>query len=129
MKRNACALAALWLLLGCLLTGCGSGGKAEPSGTWQENYDLGIRYLSEGNYKEAVLAFQAAVRIDPKRVETYVALAEAQIASGEQEAAVKTLREGIDATGKGSPSKPEYFIKNHFREGLSWIKLWLESML
>ena len=36
---------------------------------------------------------------------------------------------GIRATGKGSPSKPEYFIKNHFREGLSWIKLWLESML
>jgi uncharacterized SAM-binding protein YcdF (DUF218 family) len=37
-------------------------------------------------------------------------------------------QEGIDATGKGSPSKPEYFIKNHFREGLSWIKFWLESM-
>lgn len=36
---------------------------------------------------------------------------------------------GIAATGKGSPSKPEYFIKNHFREGLSWIKLWLESIL
>ena len=36
---------------------------------------------------------------------------------------------GITATGKGSPSKPEYFIKNHFREGLSWIKLWLESTL
>ena len=36
---------------------------------------------------------------------------------------------GISATGKGSPSKPEYFLKNHFREGLSWIKFWLESML
>lgn len=35
---------------------------------------------------------------------------------------------GIDATGKGSPSKPEYFLKNHFREGLSWIKFWLESL-
>lgn len=34
---------------------------------------------------------------------------------------------GISATGKGSPSKPEYFFKNHLREGLSWIKLWLES--
>ncbi len=38
-------------------------------------------------------------------------------------------QEGIDATGKGSPSKPEYFIKNHIREGLSWIKFWLESLL
>lgn len=36
---------------------------------------------------------------------------------------------GISATGKGSPSKPEYFIKNHIREGLSWIKFALESML
>ena len=36
---------------------------------------------------------------------------------------------GIPATGKGSPSKPEYFIKNHFREGLSWIKLALETAL
>lgn len=36
---------------------------------------------------------------------------------------------GVAATGKGSPSKPEYFIKNHFREGLSWIKFALESML
>ena len=35
---------------------------------------------------------------------------------------------GIDATGKGSPSKPEYFLKNHFREGLSWVKFWLESL-
>lgn len=37
-------------------------------------------------------------------------------------------RAGIRATGKGSPSKPEYFIKNHLREGLSWIKFWLEDM-
>ena len=37
-------------------------------------------------------------------------------------------QEGIAATGKGSPSKPEYFIKNHFREGLSWVKLALETV-
>ena len=36
---------------------------------------------------------------------------------------------GISATGKGSPSKPEYFIKNHIREGLSWIKFVLESIV
>ena len=35
---------------------------------------------------------------------------------------------GIEATGKGSPSKPEYFIKNHFREGLSWLKLAAETL-
>ena len=35
---------------------------------------------------------------------------------------------GITATGKGSPSKPEYFIKNHLREGLCWVKFIWESM-
>ena len=38
-------------------------------------------------------------------------------------------QEGISATGKGSPSKPEYFIKNHLREGLSWVKLWTQMLL
>ena len=36
---------------------------------------------------------------------------------------------GISATGMGSPSKPEYFLKNHIQESLSWIKFWLESLL
>ena len=36
---------------------------------------------------------------------------------------------GIPATGIGSPSKPEYFLKNHIQESLSWIKFWLESLL
>lgn len=32
--------------------------------------------------------------------------------------------QGYEATGLGSPCKPEYWIKNHFREALSWIKYW-----
>ena len=36
----------LLLLILILLTACGS------SGTWDEHYDLGIKYLSDGNYKE-----------------------------------------------------------------------------
>lgn len=36
---------------------------------------------------------------------------------------------GVDATGKGSPSKIEYFIRNHLREGASWIKYFLERAL
>lgn len=36
---------------------------------------------------------------------------------------------GLEATGKGSPSKPEYFIKNYLREGASWVKYMLERIL
>ena len=31
---------------------------------------------------------------------------------------------GFDAVGMGSPCKPEYWIKNHAREALAWIKYW-----
>ena len=51
-----------------LLTGCAGGSTA----TWQEQYDLGVQYLSEGNFEEAVLAFSAAIEIDSKRAEAYV---------------------------------------------------------
>lgn len=32
--------------------------------------------------------------------------------------------EGLIATGIGAPTKPEYWLKNHLRESLSWIKYW-----
>ena len=32
--------------------------------------------------------------------------------------------QGFRAVGLGSPCKQEYWIKNHFREGLAWIKYW-----
>ena len=63
MKRICSLLLTLALVLGL----CVCGQKAGTTPTWQEQYDLGIRYLSEGNYQEAILAFTAAIEIDPKR--------------------------------------------------------------
>lgn len=75
MKRFLTLLLAL-----CLLCGCGA--AAEP---WKEQYDLGIRYLSEQNYSEAILAFTAAIEVDPNRPELYIGRARAYVASGETE--------------------------------------------
>ena len=36
---------------------------------------------------------------------------------------------GIEASGAGSASKPEYWLKNHARETLSWVKFIVESVL
>ena len=36
---------------------------------------------------------------------------------------------GLDATGLGSPCLPEYWIKNHAREALAWVKYWGEKIL
>lgn len=60
-----------------ILAGCSSQMTEEPS--WQEQYDLGVRYLSEGNYEQAIIAFTAAIEIDPKQAPAYVGLADAYI--------------------------------------------------
>lgn len=52
---------------------------------WQEQYDLGVRYLSEGNYEEAIIAFTAAIEIDPKRAEGYMGRGNTYVLSGETE--------------------------------------------
>lgn len=66
------------LSLVLLLCACGQRGP-----TWQEQYDLGLRYLSEGNYEEAILAFTAAIEIDPKQALSYVGRGDAYICFGE----------------------------------------------
>ena len=76
MKRICSLFLALALILGL----CACGQKAP---TWQEQYDLGVKYLSEGNYQEAIIAFTAAIEIDPKRAEAYVSRGGAYIGSGE----------------------------------------------
>ena len=79
MRKCVCLLLSC-LLLVLPLSACGGQG-----GTWQEQYDLGVRYLSEGNYEEAIIAFTAAIDIDPKRAEAYVGRGDAYIGSGETE--------------------------------------------
>lgn len=71
----------LTIVLVLELCACGQDAVA----AWQEQYDLGVRYLSEGNYEEAILAFTAAIEIDAKRPETYVGRGHAYIESGETE--------------------------------------------
>ena len=84
MKK--CLIVVLSLLL--LLTACG---KKQTAPTWQEQYDLGVRYLSEGKYEEAIIAFEAAIEIDPKRKEAYTSLAEVYTAQGDTAKAEEVL--------------------------------------
>lgn len=70
-------LACLLALLLCagLLGGCSAQAR------WQEQYDLGMRYLNEGKYEEAILAFEAAIKIDPKNPAAYLGAGDAHLAA------------------------------------------------
>ena len=58
-----------------ILTACSPNTVA----TWQEQYDLGLRYLEEGNYEEAIIAFTAAIEIDSKQAPAYVGRGDAYV--------------------------------------------------
>ena len=66
---------------------------------WQEQYDLGMRYLTESNYEEAILAFTAAIEIDPKQADSYVYLTQVYLSAGNIEMAETIRAQGYEATG------------------------------
>ena len=101
MKRILPLLCALLLLTGCADKVTATGIIPGPT-SWQEQYDLGLRFLSDGNYKEAVIHFTAAIRIDPKQADAYRKAAEAYGATGDIEEARAILQQGITATGDAS---------------------------
>lgn len=85
MKRMICAVLAFALVLG--LVAC-----ANTEKDWQEQYDLGVRYLEDGDYEQAILAFSAAIKIDSSRPEAYVGRADAYVATGETDKALKDYK-------------------------------------
>ena len=92
MKRLICILLAFVIAL----SGCSRKNNAYTA--WQEQYDLGVRYLSEGNYEEAIIAFTAAIEIDPKKVDAYIGISDAYCALARYEEAVDVLKQGYEIT-------------------------------
>ncbi len=72
---------SLFLIPLLILTGCGQ----KVSETWQNQYDLGTKYLEEENYEEALAAFTAAIELDSKQADIYAVRGDAYILSGENE--------------------------------------------
>ena len=95
---------AFVLMCMLLLTSCGH----QP--TWQEQYDLGVHYLSEGNYEEAIIAFTAAIEIDPKRAEAYVGRGDTYIGSGETEDNLAAALADYEAAIALDESVPEAWL-------------------
>ncbi len=67
--------------------------------SWQRQYDLGLRYLLDGSYEEAIFAFQLAIQLEPKRPEPYICLADLYDRQGNMEQVYSILEEGYQVTG------------------------------
>jgi hypothetical protein len=84
----------LYVLIMVFIAGCGGGAQVASVG-WQEQYDLGLRYLGEGGYEEAVVAFTAAIAIDPKQAVVYVGRGDAYVGLEQHETAVPDYEQAI----------------------------------
>ena len=96
----------LVLVILAALVSCGQ--KAEA--TWQEQYDLGMRYLDEGNYEEAILAFTAAIEIDEKRPEAYIGRGDAYALSGDTEDNLSAAQGDYEAAIALDETLPEAWL-------------------
>lgn len=91
MKQAILVIIGFALLLG--LCACAT---VENSPTWQEQYDLGVRYLSEGNYEEAIIAFTAAIEIDHKRAEAYIGCGDAYVGKEDYTEAISSFTNALE---------------------------------
>ena len=109
-----------FLLVLTLLALAACGAPSTPSAatpeaaSWQEQYDLGLRLLSEGNYEEAIIAFTAAIEIDAKRPEAYKFAAEAYVALEKIDVARAILEQGISQTGDTSLQEQLVTLEGQF---------------
>lgn len=97
MKRFLSIFLAVMMVV--TLFGCGKKAAPADSAAWQEQFDLGVRYLSEGNYEEAIIAFTAAIKIDPKQVPAYLQLADVYMELDDVDSAIAILESGYAETG------------------------------
>lgn len=119
-------MAVLIFLSACGRSATGSDAGSDTELRWQEQYDLGIRLLSEGNYEEAIIAFTAAIDIDPKRAETYIDLANVYVAQGDLEQAKQVLTNALGSVDDAASvqSRLDEIIaeiekeKSYFRPGV-----------
>ncbi len=84
--------------------------------SWQDQYDLGVRLLNEGNYEDAILAFQAALSIDPKNVDARIGLAHVYQQMGDVDRLLQIL---ADADHQDSRVADGYLLlaEKYFQEG------------
>lgn len=91
--------ASLTCVMILLLCSCGQ--SAKP--TWQEQYDLGVKYLEDGNYAEAIIDFTAAIEIDPQKAPAY---------TGRGDAYVQLAESGAEDSGEKYDSAAADYLQS-----------------
>ncbi|MDD3889626.1 MAG: tetratricopeptide repeat protein [Syntrophomonadaceae bacterium] len=88
----------IMFLLSNILTGCSN--SKTVSANVNDRLELAVKYLSDNNYDQAVLAFNEVIQIDPKEVKGYQGLARTYTLQGNYDEAKTTYDKGITAVAQ-----------------------------
>ncbi len=75
----ACICAVVLIILAAVLM------NGKDSKTWKDYYDLGMQYLKEENYEEAIVAFTSAIELDSRQAVVYIGRGDAYAGLAERE--------------------------------------------
>ena len=108
MKKIKIKLAiTISVLILCLVFGGVGLVKYTNAAHVKEGLVLGNKYVQEGKYEEAILAFKKVIQIEPMNIEARVGLAKAYIKTGKPEEAKKILKESMSI----NPKKVEPYLE------------------
>lgn len=96
MQRNKAVIVSLALLL-LVMVGLfvWSPWKYKSEAEIQNKLNLAVKYISEGSFEQAILAYNDAIKIDPKEVMAYQGLARVYTLQGRYDDAQKTYDQGL----------------------------------
>ncbi|MBR2718171.1 MAG: YdcF family protein [Clostridia bacterium] len=123
-----------WQKENCLIVVCGAQGANEPE---PEAHAMRDYLVAKGVPEESILMDDASYNTRQNIRHA------AELLKGRQAQRVLIVTsdyhlpramalaedEGLDATGVGARTLPQYWLKNYGREGLSWIKYWMQKYL
>lgn len=87
-----------------------------PSARADRQLNLGNKYLQEGKYQEAILAFEKVIQIEPKNISARLGLGQAYIATKEFVKAETVLKEVIGIDPNNIQAREDLF-KAYLTEG------------
>ncbi|HEY8348893.1 MAG TPA: tetratricopeptide repeat protein, partial [Clostridia bacterium] len=94
MSRNRSIIAVIAVIL--LVGGSVLAVSMTGANNVAKHLEFGNGHLQEGNYEEAIRAFEKAIRIDPENIGARMALAEAFIMTGDTGKAEMCLKEVLE---------------------------------
>lgn len=97
-KTKSIIILATGLVLVIAILAICLGYNSSASVKLKKQLDLGQKYLTEQNYEQAVVAFEAAIEIEPKSPDAYLGLADVYISQNNLEKVSVVLQNGYEQT-------------------------------